>query len=350
MLAAMRAADFDYHLPAERIAQTPAEPRDSARLLVVHRATGTLEQATFRDIGRWLQPGDVLVANDSRVLPARLHGHKADTGGAVEVLLLRPVDERTWAALVRGRVHPGSRLAFATAGGTVYRAEVVRVDPDGARLVRFDAPVDALMAAAGDVPLPPYIHTPLTDPERYQTVYGRVAGSAAAPTAGLHFTPDLIAALSRQGVRVAFVTLHVGLDTFRPLETDDIAAHVIHAEWCTVPTATVAAVNSARARGGCVVAVGTTAVRVLETAASAAAAGDSGAVLAPFSGWTSLYITPGHHFRAVDALITNFHLPRSTLLVLVAAFMGKPLLDRTYATAIADGYRFYSFGDATLVL
>jgi len=339
----MRTEAFDYDLPADRIAQTPAEPRDSARLLVVERRTGALGHHVFRDLPGLLGPGDLLVANDSRVIPARLRGRKVPSGGAVEVLLLRPADGLAWEALVRGRVVPGTRLAFGGRPGPHVEAEVVEVFADGRRLVRFDAAVEPLLGPLGEMPLPPYIRAPLAEPERYQTVYARVAGSAAAPTAGLHFTPGLIEAIQAAGIGFGFVTLHVGLDTFQPLETAAIEDHVIHREWAELPASTAEAVARARRAGGRVVAVGTTAVRVLETAAR------DGEVRA-FAGWTDVYITPGHRFRAVDALVTNFHLPRSTLLVLVSAFAGKDLVDRAYAEAIEGGYRFYSFGDAMLVV
>lgn len=342
----MHVDDFNYSLPAERIAQSPAEPRDSARLLVVRREDGRLEHRIFRDLGLFLRPGDLLVANDSRVMPARLLGHKVASGGTVELLLLRPVDGLTWQALVRGRVRAGTELSFQDPTGTEHRAEIVALGAEGERLVRFAAPPTALMQASGTLPLPPYIHATPADPGRYQTVYARVSGSAAAPTAGLHFTPELMDRLATSGIGFAFVTLHIGLDTFKPIATDLVAQHPIHAEWCCLPPETAAALNATRAAGGRVVAVGTTAVRVLETAAAAS----RGSTVEPFQGDTRLFITPGYHYQVVDALITNFHLPRSTLLLLVAAFMGKPLQDRVYATAIAEQYRFYSFGDAMLVL
>ena len=353
--------DFDYHLPTERIAQTPIEPRDSSRLLVVDRATRALSHHTFRDLPAFLRPGDLLVANDSRVRPARLHARKA-SGGQVELLLLKPLDGVTWETLARGhRLRPGTQLVLGDGAAT---AEIVGETEAGGRLVRFAAPIEPLLDRLGETPLPPYIHAKLADPERYQTVYNRVVGSAAAPTAGLHFTPPLIARLAEQGVDFAFVTLHVGLDTFRPVEVEDARQHVMHSEWAELGAATAARINATWSGGGRVVAVGTTAVRVLESAALAAANIDPGqprdftALTAPvartpiaaYSGWTRLFITPGFTFRAVDTMITNFHLPRSTLLMLVAAFTGRELMWDAYHAAIAGDYRFFSFGDAMLIL
>jgi S-adenosylmethionine:tRNA ribosyltransferase-isomerase len=351
----MQISDFDYDLPPERIAQTPAEPRDSSRLLVVHRADGRLEHRIFRDIGEYLRPGDLLVANESRVLPARLRGVKAGSGGAVEVLLLAvrgDLGPDMWEALVRPgrRVHAGQRLVF---GEGALMAEVGQRTAAGGRVVRLLAPSGDVAAAVerlGSVPLPPYITAPLADAERYQTVYSRAPGSAAAPTAGLHFTPELLAALEAQGVGTAFVTLHIGLDTFRPIAEKTLDEHAMHSEEIEVSQAAAERINVTRAAGGRIVAVGTTAVRTLESAAAVAEEhGDTGPV-APYRGRTALFIRPGYHFRAEDALITNFHLPRSTLLVLVSAFAGRELMLRAYAEAIAAGYRFYSFGDAMLIV
>jgi S-adenosylmethionine:tRNA ribosyltransferase-isomerase len=343
----LRVDDFDYVLPPEAIAQLPAEPRDASRLLIVDRSrTDSLAHARFRDIGEWLRAGDLLVVNDSRVIPARLVGRRA-SGGSAEVLVLRPLsdDPERWVALVR----PSRRLATGSVislrGG--HRIEVGERLDDGTRAVRFDGEPHAVMAAAGEMPLPPYIRDRSAPADRYQTVYARPPGSAAAPTAGLHFTPELLARLAEQGVGRASVTLHVGLDTFRPLEGDFVDDHVIHREWYEIPAKTRVAVADADR----VVAVGTTAVRVLETAART----DAG------SGWTDLYVTPPHQFDAVGALITNFHLPRSSLLLLVTAFvqdgMGETgpleardaLLD-VYRAALAEGYRFFSFGDAMLIV
>ena len=339
----MLTSELDYALPPELIAQHPIEPRDSSRLLVVDRAAGTITHAIFRDIGAWLRPADVLVANDSRVLAARLKGRKR-SGGKAEALLLRRLDDRRWIALVGGR--NVTTLRFERDGISV-NARVLENHGGGEAIVEFDSAIEPLLAVLGEAPLPPYIHEALADPGRYQTVYARLTGSAAAPTAGLHFTPELINNLRERGIGFEFVTLHVGVDTFKPIHGNTVEGHFIHSEWCEVPRRTVDAAAFARAAGGRVVAVGTTSVRSLESAA-----GQTGETerLAPFSGATRLFITPGWPFRAVDAMITNFHLPRSTLLALVGAFMGMDLWRAAYAEAIREQYRFYSFGDAMLIL
>ena len=341
----MRVADFDYDLPPHLIAQTPVEPRDSARLLVLERASGTLRHHIFRDLPELLRPGDVLVANDSRVLPARLRGVRAGNGGAVEALLLHEDAPDEWIALVRPgrRIRRGDTLIFA--GGALSATVLERLE-GGERRLLLRAETGAVSAAihhSGVTPLPPYIHAPLADPERYQTVYAREEGSVAAPTAGLHFTPELLRRLEARGVAMRHVTLHVGAGTFKPMLGDKLEGHTMHAEWAELDEETAAYLNMAHAEGRRNVVVGTTTVRVLETAAADGA-------LRPFRGWTEIFIRPGHAFRAVDALITNFHLPRSTLLALVSAFAGKELIDAAYAEAIAQGYRFYSFGDAMLIL
>jgi S-adenosylmethionine:tRNA ribosyltransferase-isomerase len=355
---ALSTGAFDYELPAELIAQTPIEPRDASRLLVVHRDSGALEHRTFRDIGAYLRPGDLLVANRSRVIPARLRGAKEETGGAVELLLLAvraDLGPDCWEALVRPgrRIREGQRLVF---GDGALAARVLARTPSGGRVVRLEAPdgdVPGALARVGSVPLPPYIRAPLSDPERYQTVYARVPGSAAAPTAGLHFTPDLLERLGQQGVDAAYVTLHIGLDTFRPIEENDVAQHHIHSEEAELDETAAARINAARASGGRIVAVGTTAVRVLESAAARAeerGIASADVAVAPFRGRTSLYIMPGYRFRAVDVMLTNFHLPRSTLIVLVSAFAGRELILRAYEEAVRQRYRFYSFGDAMLIV
>ncbi len=341
----MRASDFDYDLPARLIAQTPAEPRDSARLLVLDRATGALKHHVFRDLPALLRPGDVLVANNSRVLPARLRGRRAESGGAVEALLLREDAPDEWTALVRPgrRVRRGERLVF---GEGRLTAEVLDVLEGGERRIRLTAAEGTVRDAihvVGATPLPPYIHAPLADPERYQTVYARDEGSVAAPTAGLHVTPALQEALRDGGIAMRYVTLHVGAGTFKPMQSEDVAEHRMHAEWAELDAETAAYLAAARVEGRRIIALGTTTVRVLETAAA-------GGEIKPFDGWTDIFIKPGHIFHAVDAMITNFHLPRSTLLLLVSAFAGKGLIDRAYAEAIARAYRFYSFGDAMLIL
>jgi S-adenosylmethionine:tRNA ribosyltransferase-isomerase len=374
----IRISDYDYFLPRELIAQTPIEPRDASRLLVLDRNSGRIERRHFRELGAYLRPGDLLIANQSRVLPARLSGHRAETGGAVEVLLLaeRPdLGADHWETLVRPgrRLREGSRIVFGdeTKQGALLQAEVLERTEAGGRIVRFSV-VDASSATAGitdggrgggrnelrpygrarelieqvgRMPLPPYIHETLTDPERYQTVYARISGSAAAPTAGLHFTPRLLDELRQQGVRIGFVTLHVGLDTFRPVESEDIREHKMHSEEIDLDAPTAELINETRRAGGRVVAVGTTAVRVLESVASF-----NNGRIEPFHGSTRLFITPGYHFQVVDAMITNFHLPRSTLLLLVSAFASKALIEKAYQEAIRERYRFYSFGDAMLIV
>ena len=466
--------DFDYEMPQELIAQTPIEPRDASRLLVVHRDSGVFEHRHFRDIGDYLRPGDLLIANQSRVLPARLLGHRVETGGAVEVLLLaeRPdLGRDYWETLVRPgrRLREGSRIVFGIEAsdntemrqGTFLQAEVLERTDAGGRIVRFrveggslstrnhearaegtwegngiaragamdrtgaspvptlqeggnqlpsysrgiplrvpsglgedgdasrlhddslrvpsgmgededatrlhddplrptarmggnhdeaqsdvpDVTVRDLIEQLGRMPLPPYIHETLQDPERYQTVYARISGSAAAPTAGLHFTPQLLEQLREQGVRVGFVTLHVGLDTFRPIESEDVRDHKMHSEEIDLDAATAELINETRSAGGRVVAVGTTAVRVLESVASFYEGR-----IEPYHGATRLFIMPGYRFQVVDAMITNFHLPRSSLMLLVSAFASKALIEKAYQEAIRERYRFFSFGDAMLML
>jgi S-adenosylmethionine:tRNA ribosyltransferase-isomerase len=367
----MYIADFNYDLPKDRIAQTPLEPRDSSRLLVLHRDTGTLEDRAFRDIGDYLRPGDLLVANQSRVLPARLQGIKAGTGGRVELLLLairRDMGPDCWEALVRpGRsLRDGLQIIF---GDGKLRAEVLCRTPSGERIIRLSAPdgdVAAAIRQLGSMPLPPYIHEPLADAERYQTVYARRLGSAAAPTAGLHFTGELLRQLQERGIDTAFVTLHIGLDTFRPISVDRLEEHTMHSEEIEIDAETAARINAVHSAGGRIVAIGTTAVRTLESVAelvaAAGIAGESRAaggpesrfggddIVAPYLGRTSLFLRPGSTFRAVDLMLTNFHLPRSTLLVLVSAFAGREHILHAYQEAIARGYRFYSFGDAMLII
>jgi S-adenosylmethionine:tRNA-ribosyltransferase-isomerase (queuine synthetase) len=458
--------DFDYELPQELIAQTPIDPRDASRLLVVHRDTGIFEHRHFGDIGDYLRPGDLLIANQSRVLPARLLGHREETGGAVEVLLLaeRPdLGSDFWETLVRPgrRLREGSRIVFGNEAVDLaemqqeayLQAEVLERTDAGGRIVRFtvengsistregragaegtrdkasragaegtrdgstrtgaegtragaspaptiyeagnqltsyssgaplrspsriggdasrmqDAPLRSpsemggnatptdearadvlnvsvrdLIEQLGRMPLPPYIHETLQDPERYQTVYARIRGSAAAPTAGLHFTPHLLEQLRQQGVRVGFVTLHVGLDTFRPIECEDVRDHKMHSEQIDLDAPTAELINETRRAGGRVVAVGTTAVRVLESVASF-----YGGHIEPYHGATRLFIMPGYGFQVVDAMITNFHLPRSSLILLVSAFASKTLIEKAYQEAIRERYRFFSFGDAMLML
>lgn len=344
----MLLSDFDYVLPPERIAQTPQEPRDAARLLVAPRHGGAIQHRIFRDLPEFLRPTDVLVINETRVSAVRLFGRRA-TGAEIEAFLLRPALEYgpdTYAALVRPgrRVRIGDHVEFEEAGLT---AEALSDTPDGGRVLRFTArdggDVTERLEERGRVPLPPYITAPLGNKERYQTVYATTPGSAAAPTAGLHFTPDLLASIQTMGVRIVPVRLDVGLGTFRPIKTEDVREHHMHSEAFAVPPETAEAINSCQGR---VVAVGTTTLRALESAARTA---DSGRV-ATYSGETDIFIYPGFEFRAVDALITNFHQPHSTLLLLVAAFMGREAMRDAYETALAAHYRFLSFGDAMLTL
>jgi len=335
----MKTSDFDYYLPPEAIAQTPAEPRDSSRLLVLERASGQIEHKRFRQITEYLRAGDLLVLNQTRVIPARIYAHKP-SGGKIELLLLRREDDLTWECLVGGKgLVTGKRVSLQDGLG----AEIVEVLEGSRRRVRFDEPVEQHLAADGQMPLPPYIHEKLNDPERYQTVYSKTPGSAAAPTAGLHFTPRLLAELEAQGVKLAAVTLHVGLDTFAPVSEDDPEEHKIHTEWCELSPQVAEQIKATRAAGGRVIAVGTTSVRTLE---SAARGRDE---IAAFAGPTSIYILPGYQYKVVDALITNFHLPKSTLIMLVSAFAGRETILQTYQTAIREGYRFFSFGDAMFI-
>ena len=342
----MKTGDFDYDLPRELIAQTPAEPRDSSRLMVVDRAAGSIEHRRFSDLPGFLREGDVAVFNDSRVFPARLYGRSA-LGGKVELLLLRRVEPGVWNALAR----PGRRMragaAFTVASGDAeVGGEVLEALEDGSRTVRLDD--DGRLDEIGVVPLPPYIREPLDDSERYQTVYSRIAGSVAAPTAGLHFTPALLDELRGRGIEAVFVTLHVGWDSFRPVTAEDVADHRMHSERWEIDARAAAAVSAAKREGRRVVCVGTTAVRLLEQAAAVSAAG--GGAVAPGGGWADLFIYPGYRFRIVDALVTNFHLPRSTLLMLTSALAGRDLVLRAYAEAVRERYRFYSFGDAMLIV
>ncbi|MBI5295251.1 MAG: tRNA preQ1(34) S-adenosylmethionine ribosyltransferase-isomerase QueA [Chloroflexi bacterium] len=336
----MKTSDFDYHLPETSIAQTPVEPRDSSRLLVLNRQTGELEQRIFRDVVEYLRPGDLLVLNQTRVIPARIFARK-ETGGRVELLLLRRRDELTWEALVGGK---GLRVGKRVRVEDGPEAEILELLNGSERLIRFTEPIEPYFPKVGNVPLPPYIHEKLSDPERYQTVYAREPGSAAAPTAGLHFTPRLLDEVRARGVEVAYVTLHVGLDTFAPVTEDDPVEHKIHTEWCELPQETADVINQTRAAGGRVIAVGTTSVRTLESVNVG-----QNAIL-PYIGSTSIFILPGYQFKVVDAMITNFHLPKSTLIMLVSAFAGRERILSAYGTAITCGFRFYSFGDAMLIL
>ena len=342
----MNTTDFDYHLPESSIAQTPLEPRDASRLLVLHRDSGRLEHRVFREIGEYLKPGDLLVLNQTRVIPARIYARKP-TGGRIELLLLRRRNLLKWEALVGGKgLRIGTKVRIE--GGP--EAQILEMLDGSERLLLFSEPIEPYFPLVGHVPLPPYIHEKLDDPERYQTVYAREPGSAAAPTAGLHFTPRLLEELQGKGVKLAYVTLHVGLDTFAPVTEQDPHEHKIHTEWCEMPSGTADAINQARHSGGRIVAVGTTSVRTLETAAGRSKIEDRESRIDSFTGPTSIYILPGYPFKLVDAMITNFHLPKSTLIMLVSAFAGRERVLETYQTAIREGYRFYSFGDAMFIL
>ena len=334
--------DFDYDLPESLIAQTPAEPRDSSRLLVLDRRTGMLRHQFFSQILEHIRPGDLLIANDTRVIPARLLGKRADTGGGVEVFLLHRRSQDIWEVLVKPgkKMRPGQKVWFDDS----LSCEVQDVTEFGGRVVRFlyDGLFETVLDRLGETPLPPYIHQKLTDPDRYQTVYARERGSAAAPTAGLHFTPTLMEKVKEIGADFAFVTLNIGLGTFRPVRIENIAEHVMHREFYSVSPETVELILDTKRRGGRIIAVGTTAVRTLETAAA------SGQLMAG-SGWSELFIYPGYEFRVIDALITNFHLPQSTLLMLVSAFAGRENVLAAYREAVREQYRFFSFGDAMFI-
>ncbi|MEL7642669.1 MAG: tRNA preQ1(34) S-adenosylmethionine ribosyltransferase-isomerase QueA [bacterium] len=339
----MKTEDFQYNLPPECIAQEPIEPRDSSRLLVLDRHSDSLQHRVFHQILDYFHPGDVLVLNQTRVIPARVMAHKL-TGGRVELLLLRKEGDTGWEALVGGKkVREGTKLVVAD-----NLMATVQEDLGGSRRrVVFDLPVEPFLSKVGEMPLPPYIHVHLSNPERYQTVYSSVEGSAAAPTAGLHFTPALLERLEQKGIKIARLILHVGLDTFAPVTEENAEEHVIHTEWCELTEEAARIINEASANGGRVIAAGTTSVRTLETCAQFAAPGKR---VGAFAGATSLFILPGYTFSAVDAMITNFHLPRSTLLMLVSAFAGRERMLSAYQTAVNEGYRFYSFGDAMLIL
>jgi S-adenosylmethionine:tRNA ribosyltransferase-isomerase len=372
----MRTNLFDYDLPPSCIAQRPAEPRDSSRLLVLHRADGRVEHRHFRDLGDYLRAGDLMVANNSRVIPARLPGHKwrpTGPGGAVEIFLLRQLDTsgHAWECMVRGKnLGEGSQIELdnrAAHAALPILATIQAVHPSGLRTVWFSVPMTAHLQAVGEIPLPPYITQYHGDRERYQTIYSQLEGSVAAPTAGLHFTPDLLLRLRGQGVEFTTVTLHVGLDTFKPVSADEVEEHQIHNEWAEVASATARRINAASLAAHRVIAVGTTTARTLEWAATGAQGIDPYDAtacpwqrVAAFAGDVSIFIYPGYRYRAVDALITNFHLPRSSLLMMVSAFVGQPhatdvdagrrILLATYEAAKDAGYRFYSFGDAMLIL
>ena len=340
----MKTSDFYYDLPQELIAQTPIEKRDTSRLMTLDRKTGAVEHHHFYELVDYLNPGDCLILNNSRVLPARLLGQRLPGGGACEVLLLSDRGDKTWECLVRpGRkMRTGAKLSF---GEGALTAEVVGELEGGNRLVRFDYEGIFLevLERLGKMPLPPYIKEELQDQERYQTVYSKVVGSAAAPTAGLHFTPELLEKIAAKGVNIGYVTLHVGLGTFRPVKEDTIEGHEMHSEFCTIPQETADLINRTKANGGRCVCVGTTSCRTLESWA-----GEDGHMEAK-AGWTNIFIYPGYRFKVMDALVTNFHLPESTLIMLVSAFAGREHTLAAYEEAVREKYRFFSFGDAMLL-
>lgn len=340
----MKLSDFNYELPRELIAQEPLEQMDSSRLLVLDRDTGEIRHESFRDVSVYLNSGDCLVLNDTRVMPARLLGNREDTGGKIEFVLLKRLDADVWEVILKPgrRAKPGARFVF---GDGMLKAEITGLADEGNRIVRFEYKgiFEQVLDKVGIMPLPPYITKALEDSERYQTVYSRYQGSAAAPTAGLHFTEKMLGELENKGVRIAYVTLHVGLGTFRPVKVENIETHKMHSEYFTINDKSSSMINNSVENGGKVIAVGTTSCRVLETAAD-----ENGRVNA-CEGWTSIFIYPGYRFKAVDALITNFHLPESTLIMLVSAFAGRENVMEAYRQAVENKYRFFSFGDAMMI-
>lgn len=341
----MKVTDFDYELPEELIAQTPLDKRDESRLLVYHRILETIEHRVFKDIVEYLNPGDCLVINDTKVLPARLLGHREDTGGKMEFVLLHREGEDTWRVLVK----PGKRAQIGTQfsfGDQILRAEVLSTTDEGGRIVRFfyDGVFEEVLDKVGIMPLPPYIHEELRDKDRYQTVYAKYDGSAAAPTAGLHFTPELLKLLEEKGIDIARVTLHVGIGTFRPVKVENIQDHIMHKEVYAVSEQAAQKINKAKASGKRVIAVGTTSLRTLESVA------DENGLIGASQGETGIFIYPGYRFKVVDGLITNFHLPKSTLLMLVSALAGREETFKVYKEAIKERYRFFSFGDAMFII
>lgn len=337
---------FDYILPEEQIAQKPVEPRDSSKLMVLDKNDGNIEHLlNFRHITEYLQPGDVLVSNNTRVIPARLLGYKEETGAKVEVVLLTRLDKDNWEALVK----PGRKVkvgTFLNFGQGMLKAEVVATTPAGGRVLHFiyQGVFEEILEQLGKMPLPPYITEQLENKERYQTVYAKIEGSAAAPTAGLHFTPELIDTLAKKGVQWVEVLLHIGLGTFRPVKADLITDHEMHAEYFKVSQEAVNTINAAKKAGGRIIAVGTTAVRALESASI------ENNTLQAKEGWTDIFIYPGYEFKAIDGLITNFHLPKSTLLILISAMAGREQVLKAYQEAVSKNYRFFSFGDAMLII
>lgn len=340
----MKVKDFDFYLPEELIAQHPLEKRDESRLMVVDRETGNIEHKVFKDIIEYLKEGDCLVLNNTRVLPARLIGEKETTGSRMEFLLLKRISTNTWETLVKPgkRAKIGARFIF---GNGELKAEVKEIGEEGSRIIEFEYTgiFEEVLDRLGQMPLPPYITEQLEDKERYQTVYSKEVGSAAAPTAGLHFTEELLDVINKKGIQIAFVTLHVGLGTFRPVKVDSIEEHHMHSEYYTMSKETAETINKVKENGGRIIAVGTTSCRTLETIAD-----DLGNVREQ-SGWTDIFMYPGYKFKIVDKLITNFHLPQSTLLMLVSAFSSREIIMKAYDEAVKEKYRFFSFGDAMIL-
>lgn len=340
----MKVSEFDFYLPEELIAQHPKEKRDESRLMVVDKKDGEIKHKVFKDIIDYINPGDCLVLNNTRVLPARLIGEKENTGGKMEFLLLKRLESNLWETLVKPgkRAKVGSRFVF---GGGELKAEVKEIGEEGSRIVKFEYEgiFEEVLDRLGQMPLPPYITEQLEDRERYQTVYSKEVGSAAAPTAGLHFTEELMNKLKEKGVNICFVTLHVGLGTFRPVKVEDIEEHHMHSEYYTMSKETADIINETKKKGGKIIAVGTTSCRTLETI------GDNIGKVSEESGWTDIFMYPGYKFKVVDTIITNFHLPQSTLLMLVSAFSSKDIIMKAYDIAVKEKYRFFSFGDAMII-
>lgn len=341
----MKTSDFYYDLPEELIAQDPLEDRSSSRLMHLDKVTGAISHNHFRDILQFLKPGDCLVINDTKVIPARLYGHKEDTGALIEILLLKRRENDIWECLVKpGRkARPGAKLTF---GDGILKGEIIDIVDEGNRLIKFkyEGIFEEILDQLGEMPLPPYITHKLKDKNRYQTVYAKNEGSAAAPTAGLHFTKELMEQVEAMGVKIAHVTLHVGLGTFRPVKVEDVTEHHMHSEFYVVEEDQAALINETRKNGGRVISVGTTSCRTLESAA------DENGILHAKSGWTDIFIYPGYRFKMIDGLITNFHLPESTLLMLVSALAGKEHIMAAYEEAVREKYRFFSFGDAMIII
>lgn len=340
----MKTSDFYYELPQELIAQTPLKDRSSSRLMVLDKNSGAIEHKHFYDLTDYLNEGDALILNDTKVLPARLYGMREDTGGAIEFLLLHKKTLDTWEVILKPgrRAKPGTKFVF---GNGELRAEVLDIVNDGNRLVKFsyDGVFEEVLDRLGEMPIPPYITEKLQDKNRYQTVYAKNPGSAAAPTAGLHFTPELLEKIKSEGVQIGYLTLHVGLGTFRPVKAEEITDHKMHSEFYILPEETAELVNRTKAAGKRVISVGTTATRVLETV------GEAGLPLKEQTGWTDIFIYPGKEFHVIDSLITNFHLPESTLIMLVSALAGREHILNAYHEAVRERYRFFSFGDAMLI-